>query len=159
MPRYFTHYWKNSTWKNARRVSAPGEPLTHVADNKFVERGVEPGDFIYVVTVMDGELYLLGRLEVGKICDFDEAVSALGTEDLWEASDHVIVSGSTPKHFDLVVPSDVTKRLEFVSGNSTTPLKFSSLGHLDRQTLRGVRELTPGSAAELDRLLLSNSSK
>lgn len=156
MPRYFTHYWKNSTWENSRRMSAPEEMLGHVADNQFVERGVEPGDFIYAVTVMDGELYLLARLELGKICDFDEAASILGTEDLWEASDHVIASASTPQHFDLAVPLGMSERLEFVSGNTTKLLKFVSPGQLDRQTLRGVRELTSGSAAELDWLLLSN---
>ncbi len=129
--------------------------MDHVADNRFVDRGVQPGDFIYAVTVMDGELYLLARLEVGKICDFDEAASILGTEDLWEASDHVIASASTPKHFDRAVPFGVSERLEFVSGNTTKPLKFKSPGQLDRQTLRGVRELDSGSAAELDRLLPS----
>ncbi len=50
MPRYFTHYWTNDTWENARRLSAPGATLEHTAGNRFVERGVASGDFVYVVT-------------------------------------------------------------------------------------------------------------
>ncbi len=154
MPRYFTHYWKNDTWENESRMSSGDDALEHVADNKFVERGLEPGDFVYPVTVMDGELYLLGRLEVGKVCDFSEAASILGTENLWEATDHVVASGSTPKRFDLTVPFHVTEQLTFVSGKSAKRLKLRSPGRLDQQTLRGVRELDPESAAQLDRLLL-----
>lgn len=154
MPRYFTHYWTNDTWENAHRSSAPDAPLEHTAGNRFVERGVGPGDFVYVVTIIKGELYLLGRLRVGKVCDTNEAIRTLGTRDLWKASDHVVASESTPKDFNLVVPLEVTKRLVFISDIAKS-LKFRSPGHLDGQTLRGVRELEPESAAELNRLLPS----
>lgn len=56
-------------------TSSGDAPLTHVADSKFVERGVKIEDLTYPITVMDDELYLLSRLEVGKTCDFDEAAS------------------------------------------------------------------------------------
>ncbi len=65
----------------------------------------------------------------------------------------MIASESTLMRFDHAVPLGVTERLAFVSGNTPKQLKFSSPGHLDRQTLRGVRELDSGSAAELDKLL------
>jgi hypothetical protein len=158
MPRYFTHYWRNETWEDHRDLSEKGvseDLLRHVADNKFVDRGVKPGDYIYPVTVMDGTLYLLGRLRVGKVCDFEEAARTLGTTDLWEARDHIIASEPTPTHFDLAVPQKLTNLLTFISGDETVRLKFKSHGHLDQQTLRGVRELDPTSAAELDRLLFS----
>jgi hypothetical protein len=57
--------------------------------------------------------------------------------------------------FDLEVPLEVTEQLTFISGNGTKRLKFCVDGHLDQQTLRGVRELHPESAAELDKLLSS----
>jgi len=38
-------------------------------------------------------------------------------------------------------------------GERSTPLEFVLQGQLDRQTLRGVRELEPNSALELDWLL------
>ena len=158
MPHYFTHYWKNDTWEDHRDFWEAGlsdDLLRHVADNKFADRDVKPGDYIYPVTVMDGTLYLLGRLKVGKVCNFGEAASTLGTTDLWEARDHIIASEPTPQHFDLAVPQQLTDSLDFINGNRTTRLKFKSHGRLDQQTLRGVRQLHPRSAAELDRLLSS----
>src|SRR5207249_7420458 len=45
MPRYFTHYWSNSTWlDHAERFK--GQPLHHTAGNQFIKRGIEPGDFV-----------------------------------------------------------------------------------------------------------------
>ncbi len=156
MPRYFTHYWRNETWERERELwetNPEGYPLNHAADNKFAERGVGAGDYVYPVTLARGELYLLGRMKVEKVCGFEEAAEELGTEDLWDANDHVVSTEYTPKRFDLVVPPEVAGRLRFVSGDETKNLAFDSLGHLDRQTLRGVRELDAASAAELDRLL------
>jgi hypothetical protein len=161
MPRYFTHYWKNETWeyhKDLWEKSLSEDLLRHVADNKFVDRGVKTGDYIYPITVMDGTLYLLGRLKVGEVCDFEEAASTLGTTELWEARDHIIASEPTPTHFDLAVPQRLTERLTFISGDRTVRLKFTSRRRLDKQTLRGVRELDSTSAAELDRLLFSTGS-
>src|SRR5829696_1148324 len=101
MTRYFTHYWKNDTWERERQqtISEVRGDLEHAADNKFLERGVRPGDFVYPVTVMEGVLYVMCRLEVEKVCDFDEAASILGTTDLWEADDHIVAAHPEPKHF------------------------------------------------------------
>ncbi len=158
MTRHFTHYWTNETWERQRRwqqTSHTEDSLHHTASNQFIKRGVEPGDFVYPVTVLKGSLYLLGRLEVGKVCDTREAVRLLGTTDLYEADDHIIAARSTSTHFDLEVPSGLTRTLMFVGGRETKKLKFDPSGHLNRQTLRGVRELHPQSAAELDKLLSS----
>jgi hypothetical protein len=64
----------------------------------------------------------------------------------------IVAAEATPKHFDLEVPLEVTEKLTFISDGSPR-LKFRSPGYLDRQTLRGVRELEPRSAGELDELL------
>jgi hypothetical protein len=158
VPRYFTHYWKNVTWEDRKHLweSDPqGVFLDYAGSNNFVERGVDPGDFFYSVTIIDGALYLLGKLEVDKLCDFEEAASTLGRDTLWEADDYAIAAEPTPMHFNLEVPLEVTEQLTFISGNRTEQLKFSSPGRLDRQTLRRVRELRPESAAQLDKLLTS----
>ncbi|MDP9475371.1 MAG: HNH endonuclease [Actinomycetota bacterium] len=156
MPRYFTHYWRNGTWEREWelwKTSPDDYPLNHAADNRFAERGVGPGDYVYPVTVVEGELYLLGRMRVDKVCSEEEAAKKLGTRDLWEAGDHVVSTEYTPKRFDLGVPPEVAARLRFVTDGTEQGLKFASPGHLDRQTLRGVRELDPASAEELDQLL------
>lgn len=157
MPRYFTHYWLNQTWERNRMHNSDGDPLNHIAGNLFQERGVRVDDVVYVVTVMKGSLYVCGKLIVGKICDVDEAATILDCEpeDLWEANEHVISSAATPMDFNLKVPLKLTQQLRFIGRDVTKPLKFKSPGYLDGQTLRGVRELAPTSAVELDTLLPS----
>jgi hypothetical protein len=151
MPRYFTHYWRSRTLEQYRVSGDVG--LEYVADNKFVERGVEPGDVVYPVTISGGTLYVIGRLEVERVCSLREVQGHLGYEPSWKASDYLIAVEPTFKLFDLEVPPEITRELRFVSGNETRALKFESPGHLDQQTLRGVRELISDSASKLDRLL------
>ena len=55
--------------------------------------------------------------------------------------------------FDRTVPLAVVQALRFVSSGETKPLKFQADDLIDRQTLRGVCELTAESAARLDALL------
>jgi hypothetical protein len=152
-PRYFAHYWRNRTLETYR---ASGDvDLHYVADNRFAERGVKAEDVVYPVTIRDGVLYLIGRLEVERVCDFEEAKAILGYEPSWEASYYLIGVEPTQKYFDLLVSPEVVCTLRFVTRHENKPLKFESPGHLDQQTLRGVRELDPDSAATLDRLLAS----
>lgn len=158
MARYFTHYWKNSTWQREKECTESGfreRFLNHIADNRFVERDVEFGDSVYPVTVIEGVLYVMCKLEVSEVCDFEEAARRLGTRDLWEASDHIIAIEPVFKNFNLSVPLETSRRLRFVSGNTTKLLRFVSNTHLDKQTLRGVRELDPKSADELNMLLFT----
>jgi len=155
MPRFFTHYWLNRTWERNRKRASAGELLDHTAGNLFQERGIRADDIVYVVSVIKGALYICGKLVVEKICDVDEAATIMGfePEDLWEADEHIISAAATPMNFNLKVPLKLTRQLRFISGKSIKPLKFKAPNYLDEQTLRGVRELDPASAAELDALL------
>lgn len=155
MSRYFTHYWQNSTWFHNQDVNAGGDLLDHIAGNLFTKRGVGVGDVIYVVTVLSGNLYLCGKMVAAKICDAHQAARYLGcqAEDLWEASEHIVAAEATPRRFDLAVPLTVTAGLRFIGGKNPKSLKFATPGFLDQQTLRGVRELVPNSALELDEFL------
>jgi hypothetical protein len=163
MPRYFTYYWMNKYCEPEEGEEQEEEYLTHVAGNRFLQRGVKPGDFIYVVTVKKGELYVLARMEVGEICDQYEAAHLLDCEpdQLWNAPDHLVAKPGTATrlYYDLWVPVDATERLRFTNGGKGTPqpLKYKAPGYLDNQTLRSVRELMPESAAELDKVLDSAS--
>ncbi len=152
--RYFTHYWANDTWRWQREQE--GEPLRHTAGNLFRSRGVGSGDFVYVVTVLEGRLFLAGRIEVQSIVGQQEASTALAEDRLWEASEHIIARPGTdnPQRYRRQVPAEVVKQLRFIehTGPAVAPI-VDSQGLLDRQTLRGVRELTPASAALLDRLI------
>ena len=154
-PRHFTHYWSNDTWQAYRATATDGELLDHIAGNVFTERGVSPGDMVYVVTVLRGALHLLGKLQVAFVADAETAAAALGTtpDHLWEADDHVVADAATPMDFDRQVPLSVAEQLRFVSGDDEPkPMKFKG-GMIDQQTMRGVRRLTPQSALLLDGLL------
>lgn len=155
MSRYFTHYWKNSTWLLQQEIAAGGDILDHTAGNLFKKRGVGIGDVIYVVTVLSGDLYLCGKMVAADICGVHKAAKYLGCapEGLWKASEHVVASKATLMRFDLAVPLTLTTELRFAGRKHSKQLTFVAPGHLDQQTLRGVRELEPSSALELDDFL------
>jgi hypothetical protein len=152
MPRYFTHYWKKETCADGEVYA--GHLLSYTASNLFRKRGVRKGDVIYPVTVRRGRLFLIGRLAVRHICGRIEAAREIGTDDLWKGADEYAISASeTPMHFHIEVPSEVTEKLLFVASPHSEPLRFREPGYLDKQTLRGVRDLEPASARALDDLL------
>jgi hypothetical protein len=153
MAKYYTHYWSRAGCDYYCKIGEEGKLLKHTAGELFVERAVREGDFIYVVTIGEGILYLVARAEVLKIVSQKEAEILLGTHDLWDATWHVIAKSGTPQRFNRQVPLEMTKKLRFLSTGGHKPLKFISATELDRQTLRGVRYLTSASAAELDKLL------
>lgn len=147
MPRFFTHYWNRM-----QNRGSEGELLDHTAGNLFKKRGIRAGDIVYVVSLVKGSLYVCGKLVVEKICDIDEAARILPYKP-WEANEHIIATAATPMNFNLGVPLKLTRQLRFISGKDIKPLKFKAPNFLDEQTLRGVRELDPASATELDTLL------
>ena len=91
MPRFFTYYWTNRRW-DERRARGQGALLRHIASTRFIRRGVRPGDQVYVVTVLRGELYLLGKLVVGAIVDAEAAAARLGAApgSLWAEAEQIL---------------------------------------------------------------------
>lgn len=158
MPSCYTHYWKNETWNYNRERSNDGTLLIHTAGNQFRRRGVKPGDTVYVVTNLNGEFYICGKLIVDGIYNAKKAAKLLGCKpiDLWEADEHIVAAQATPTNFHLKVPNSLARTLLFEYGkNQLQSLIFDAKGNLDNQTLRGVRKLPSESAVKLDRLLPS----
>lgn len=150
--RYFTHYWKNVTWDNLA-IDRRGMPLNYAGGNLFRKRGVKVGDSVYVITVIEGKLFLGGRIDVTAVLDAPEAKRTLGVSRIWEANDHVIMTEAIARPFTPfnMVPDHATKQLFFQNRRGEVPLTFRGDGELDQQTLRGVRELAVSSAHLLDR--------
>lgn len=144
-PRLWTHYWKNDTWDQET-----DEPLDHAASNVFRSRGVASGDRVYVVTVRDGHLYLGGVIAVDAVVGQAEAERRLGNSSIWAADDHVIARDPGPFVRDRQMADEVARALRFLPNGE--PMVFKE-GAIDTQTMRGVRELAPESAALLDREL------
>jgi hypothetical protein len=153
MARYFTHYWTRDNCDHYMTVGEEGLPLDHTAGSQFTRRGVEVGDFVYVVTRRQGKLFLIGKLQIGELVFSDkEAENRIGYEP-WSAPEHLIAQSCTPMRLYRQVPLDVARSLRFISSKGVRPLKFTSKTDLDPQTLRTVRQLTHSSAALLDELL------
>lgn len=147
MARFFTHGWQYAEVRKERE----GEPLCHAAGSRFSSRGIEAGDFVYVVAVHGGKLYVLGKMQVGKIVSKDEARRILGMEP-YDASEHLIADACTQARLT-EVPVTIAKELRFVNSSRKEGLAFRAADVLDPQTVRVVRELDAESASRLDELL------
>jgi hypothetical protein len=151
---YWTHYWTNKTVEENGGLGTMG----HTADNIFVKRGVRPEDVVYVVTNIQGTVHLIGRLVVDQVLDQWGAEQFFG-EPVWQATDHLIARKPLSKcRNDVSVPHDKLSEIEFITADGTTDLKFDQRNGadpraVDRQTLRGVREITASTAGLFDSLL------
>lgn len=154
MNRHLVQLWARSqyNWLRASDVKR-GDLLDHTAGNQFKRRSVEPGDYIYVVTVEKQDLYLIGKIKVGQICSQSEAQQILGRDDLWEAEDHVIAEPGSelPMYSDLIVPTAIAEQLIFVDRDGYEP----PLGKVDGRKLQSIRDLASGAEKALDALLES----
>lgn len=151
---YFTHYWKPET-----NIQHQGEPLDSIASNQFRQRGVEVGDIVYCVTLMQGQLHLVGRMEVGEIIDGPvKARKSAQSSDFVDRGNHCNARPGTGTEirFDRVVPMETAVRLRL---NGKPPKSDPARpGRLDTQTLRGIRRLDAASARILERVLEADSS-
>jgi hypothetical protein len=157
----YTHYWTNRTCDHAFRTGQQGKEFDHTAGNQFTRRGVSQGDQVYAVTMQEGGLILIGRMTVGRIVHSDaEAEHLLGYKP-WSADVHFIAprGDRMPQDFKRKVPLGVVRQLRFETADGPAPLVFKSADKLDQQTLRGVRKLTPHSAALLDGILGPGSGR
>jgi hypothetical protein len=167
MPRYYTQIWSLSKydWLADPDVRA-GNVLDHTAGNQFRKRGIQRGDFVYIVAVKKKHLHLIGKMQVEDIYSEEEAKKLLGTGRLWEpnlwrspdgtpAKDHLIAKQGTETRMysSLVVPNDLAKKLTFI-----TEQGYTTLGSVSAQKLQTVRQLTPESAQKLDTLLEDKSN-
>ena len=158
--KYFTHYWKNSTWESNRNSDFKEYAVEHISGNDLKKRGFSIGDTVFIVTVRSGKLFISGKLIIGKFCNREEAAKEMNcnSNDLWDAKEHIIASKytvTTPKHWDLEVPLEIAKQLKFMTGDKVKTLVFNNQNELDKQTLRSPRQLTFESALKLDTVLLS----
>jgi hypothetical protein len=83
MPRFWTTYWQFRYWNPD--VNQDGLLLSRSGSNIYRARGVSVGDTVYVVSLGEGQLYLGGRMVVGKIVSREEAVRLADNEGLYDA--------------------------------------------------------------------------
>ena len=151
--RYWTVHWQNRYWN--RHSNSEGEPIEAAGSNQFIRRGVSPGDSVYVVSLRAGKLLLGGRMTAKKIVSRDEAVGITGKSNLYPADEWVVdpEREGTRLNLHLGLDAELAKRIRFITKSGVIAYTFVTETQLDNQTTRGVRELTPESAALLDRII------
>lgn len=111
---HFTHYWSRRSCDYYMSIGQEGLPLDHTAGSRFMERTVSINDFVYVVTTREGELFLIGKMQVGEIVFSDEEAKARIGYEPWSAPQHLIAKSCTPMRFDRPVPLEATRSLRFI---------------------------------------------
>lgn len=155
MPRYFTHYWSTAVCDEMYEGDWEGYALEHSTGEDFTSAGIVPGDAVYVVSVMKGHVYLIGRMYVSDILfSSEEAEDLLGFE-IPEGDQHLIAEEdrATPMSFTRELDVGTVMQLLFLSDEGPKPLKVSPHGLVDRQALRGIRELDATSATLLESVI------
>jgi hypothetical protein len=147
--RYWTAYWRIET--------ANQEIGTFFDHTGFsVDDEVSTGDIVYAISNSNGVLHILGRMEVKEVISEDvRRVREILGYDPWGSDRHAIAEegSGTRISWDHPVDSEITSRLIFKRADGNRPPKLSQDGDLDKQTLRGVSELTPESAKLLDEII------
>lgn len=153
MKGFWTCHWRFRFWRPD--INREGHPVSLSGSNNFRKRGVSVGDTVYIISLSDGHLYLGGRMTVKQIVSRSEAAKLWNDENLYDAREWIIdpeETGST-LHLHRRLSPTVTKQLRFLSGSSRKEPCFISDTELDNQATRGVRQLSPESAALFDRII------
>ena len=139
-------------WSSGAQGTPEGHRIRHIAGNLFSSRGVSVGDQIYVITRSGCEILLVCVAVVDRYVSESEAKTLLGYE-VYPAPDHLLLSSATPARFDRKIPTDMLRDLRFQRKDGViSSVTFDRHGCPDKQTFRTLRNLTPDSARELDRL-------
>ncbi|MBA1148270.1 hypothetical protein H0Z60_14535 [Ectothiorhodospiraceae bacterium WFHF3C12] len=157
--RSYVYTWNAGTWRERATGSSFDEKyLRYAASDKFRQRGIEPGDRLYVANVNKGLLYIGGFILIDAIVDAAEASLRLGipVRRLYPRHDYAIADRSHLQLFRsrLVVPDHVVDALRFENGSrGPVPPKRNRKGGLDPQTMRSIRRLVAGHEKLLDAVL------
>jgi len=156
MSRYFMHFWSDELCDVHYRAGFSGALLEFTAGEGFLRAGVEPEDVLYIISVYDGQVMLIGRMTVGRILtSYSEAVSLIAP-DVEEAAEYVLSAGdsATEQYFTRQLMMEEAGDLRFLTPDgSTKPLKFADDEEVDTRALEGVHEITSASATILDQVL------
>jgi hypothetical protein len=151
MTRYFTFHWQQRSWRPD--VNKEGRWLGSSGSNVFLQRGVSRGDIVYIVSLIDGYLYLGSRLTVSKIVTRPQAVRIIGSRKLYNAKDWIIGEdgATTPLNLKRRLAAEVTRKLKHKNGKGFYFKRGAQ--RLDGQATRGLQEIDAPSAKLLDHII------
>lgn len=141
-PQSLMLYWSPKT---ADDILGGENPLDHVVSNQL--RRASAGDTVWVVTVYNGELFLLGKLSVAEVTSRRGAVERLGRPDVWGNREYYAVADkSTMEPLKKVPLRSVVEKITFQSATTRgKTLDLGSDGRINAQQLQTMRILTGSS--------------
>lgn len=160
MPCYFAAYWTIPNCDKYERGKEEGEPLTRAASVWFEEPYLHIGDVLYPMTIRQGKLYLIGRLEVGRFLTASQASECFGSDALDKLYVVARPGSEKPKCFRRQLEDMLVRDIRFIDhrGKEVRFKYEPQKGEfLKQQTLRGVRELTRASAERLNSVIDADS--
>ncbi|MFZ1731277.1 MAG: hypothetical protein WBQ23_09615 [Bacteroidota bacterium] len=156
MSRFFMHFWSDELCDMHYSEGFSGTMLEFTAGEGFSRAELQPGDILYIISVYDGQLMLIGKMTVGRILtSYSEAVSLIAPE-VEEAPEYVLCAEglASEQYFTRQLMMEEAGDLRFLTiDGSTKPLKFADGEEVDEHALEGVHEITPASAMILDQVL------
>ena len=160
--RYFTYYWNQDQFLVTAGDAARKGPiyLDYTGGSGFRDRGVAPGDVLYVLTWYKGDLRVLGRMLVDGVLDEAAAQRRIGST--YPAPEHVVASPgtATPFVYDAVIYDESLDDLTFLTADgAAASVKRNQSGKVEPQTFRNVREITKETADIFDTELGFDQSK
>lgn len=156
MARYFMHFWSDELCGVRFRSGFSGTTLNYSAGDGFLRMGVEPGDVVYIISVYDGQVMLIGGIPVGSILTSRTAAMAVIEDEVEDAAEYILpVEGfATEQYFTRQLLMEEVGDLRILTPEGgTKPLRFADGDEVDEQSLQGVHEITPASALLLDQVL------
>lgn len=81
--RSWTCHWQNRYWRP--HINRENAPVRGSGSNSFQKRGVSPGDVVYIISLLDGQLLLGGKTVVDRIVPRKEAMQVFKTRNLFDA--------------------------------------------------------------------------
>lgn len=144
-PRHFLQYWKS---KQVDHEIATSQSLDHSGSEQLNK--VTPGDILWIVTVRQSHLYLVGRLVVGEIISYEEAKKRFDS-NVWDAEHHAVAKWGTEEPISEVSLMSIAQSLRFISTTHRDRLDIYD-GKIDGKQLQAMRHLTSQSAFSIERI-------
>jgi hypothetical protein len=120
-----------------------GGNLVHAGSDQYERRKVGPGDTFWIVGVEDGNLILAGRIVVGELISYADAVSRFD-DDVFEKKMHIVAHPNRAEPMRKISLMDIVSKIRFAE---TDRDRLEILDNrIDARQLQSLRKLDPESS-------------
>lgn len=144
--RHFIQYWKSV---EADRVK--GHLLVRSASGQFHRIGLAKDDVLWIVTIRDGRLKLVGQLVVDRVVDKRTAERMFPDANLYDAAFYALADSRSVVTASEIDIQELTHTLRF---NSSTSELMVFEDTVDGRQLQTIREIDPTCISLLESKLV-----